>query len=95
MTADSYGLKAGMEAEDRAKKDLAAVDLKRKRERLGLTQRQASTVSGIPYGTYIMAETYGTMGKKALKRIQEWNARPDEKDRNKIKTLTRRAKSNA
>lgn len=49
-----------------------AMELKEKRERLRLTQKQASAASGIPYGTYVQAETYGRMGEKVQLAVHRW-----------------------
>ena len=46
--------------------------LKRKRLQLGLTQKQAAAESGISYGTYVQAETYGRMGTRVASRVTTW-----------------------
>ncbi len=81
---------ATSERTENAVRTLASNELLNKRKRLGLTQAQASVVSGIPYGTYIMAESYGRMGNKVIARVNEWLKRPDAADKNKIATIMRK-----
>jgi len=49
-----------------------AVELRQKRDRLRMTQEQAAAVSGIPYGTYVQAETNAKMGRKVQAAVHRW-----------------------
>lgn len=54
-----------------------ATKLRQKRERLGLSQREAARAAKMSYGTYVTAETYGRMGLKVVWLVQRWLESPD------------------
>ena len=64
-------------------------ELRAKRMRLGITQRQAAMLGSIKYGIYMMAEDYGRIAGKYRPKVKTWIERPDEKDASEIMAMTR------